>query len=150
MTKILLLHLKVVKEVRTKQPQTTVTISLYVTWMSNHLDEIHLLFSLKTHFDVSFFLKNWILFPPCSNKVIINKNYLNIFHQLGISFEFRRIIFTCSQHFACSIVKDLPSFTHTAFNASIVKISEFEQLQKLLTATSSWINSRVNRAPISE
>ena len=60
---------------------------------------------------------------------------------IGISSEFRRIIFACSQHFACSIVKDLPSFTHTAFNASIVRILEFEQLQKLLTATSSWIEN---------
>ena len=79
--------------------------------------------------------------PVSSNKAIINKNYLNSFYQLGISSEFRRIIFACSQHFACTIFKDLLSFTHTAFNASIVRISEFEQLQKLLTATSSWIEN---------
>ena len=90
-----------------------------------------------------------IEFSVSSNKAIINKNYPNIFHQLGISSEFRRIIFACSQHFACSIVKDLPSFTHTAFNASIVRISEFEQLQKLLTATSSWIENWSKQSSLS-
>ena len=110
------------------------------------VDFYHFCYNIKQKFTKQKFD---IEFSVSSNKAIINKNYPNIFHQLGISSEFRRIIFACSQHFACSIVKDLPSFTHTAFNASIVRISEFEQLQKLLTATSSWIENWSKQSSLS-